>query len=171
MTTGTILELQNQRGRGMHAAVYRRELEEAAAVGLWEADWKTDVKAMLLLGSEKFVDRMKGLLEGDRREQTGLRKASQGSLSWEKITAAVSQLWGEDWKTLRAGYGNGALSAALYLGHNYSDRSLRELGELAGGMQYPAVAMAVRRLAKRLETDATLAKKIKRLREVLLVKA
>jgi REP element-mobilizing transposase RayT len=171
MTTGTILELQNQRGRGKHQAVYRRELEEAAAVGLWETDWKTDVKAMLLLGSEKFVDRMKGLLGGDRREQTGLRKANQGALSWEKITAAVSKLWGEDWKTLRAAYGNGALSAALYLGHNYSDRSLRELGELVGGMQYPAVAMAVRRFAKRLEADATLAKKIKRLREVLLVKA
>jgi len=38
-------------------------------------------------------------------------------------------------------------------------------------MQYPAVAMAVRRFANRLEADATLAKKIKRLREVLLVKA
>jgi len=168
MTTGTILELLDQRGKGTPAAVYRRELEEAAAVGLWETDWKTDVKAMLLLGSEKFVDRMKGLLRGDRREQTGLRKAGQGSLSWEEITAAVSKLWGGNWKTLRAGYGSGALSAALYVGQNYSDRSLRELGELAGGMQYPAVAMAVRRFAKRLETDATLAKKIKRLREVLL---
>jgi hypothetical protein len=126
---------------------------------------------MLLLGSEKFMDRMKGLLRGDRREQTGLRKASQGSLSWEEVIAAVSKLWGEDWETLRTGYGSGALPAALYLQHNYSDKSLRELGELAGGMQYPAVAMAVRRFAKRLETDAALAKKIKRLREVLLIKA
>jgi putative transposase len=170
MTTGTILEQLDQRGEGRHAAIYRRELEEAAAVGLWETDWKSDVKAMLLLGSGKFVERMKRLLRGDRREQTGLRKASQGSLSWEEVTAAVSKLWGEDWETLRTGYGRGALSAALYLEHNYSDKSLRELGELAGGMQYPAVAMAVRRFAKRLETDATLAKKIKRLREELLVK-
>jgi hypothetical protein len=170
MTTGTILEQLVQRGEGRHAAIYRRELEEAAAVGLWETGWKSDVKAMLLLGSGKFVERMKRLLRGDRREQTGLRKASQGSLSWEEVTAAVSKLWGEDWETLRTGYGRGALSAALYLEHNYSDKSLRELGELAGGMQYPAVAMAIRRFAKRLETDATLAKKIKRLREELLVK-
>jgi chromosomal replication initiation ATPase DnaA len=90
-------------------------------------------------------------------------------LSWEEVTAAVSKLWGEDWKTLRTSYGSGALAAALYLEHNYSDTSLRELGELAGGMQYPAVAMAVRRFARRLESDAALAKKIKRLREVLLV--
>jgi hypothetical protein len=37
-------------------------------------------------------------------------------------------------------------------------------------MQYPAVTMAVRRFAKRLKTDATLARKIKRLRAMLLVK-
>ena len=121
--------------------MYRRELEEAAAVGQWETDWKTDLKATLLLGPEKFVDRMKGLLRGDQREQTGLRKASQGMLSWEEITVAVSKLWGEDWETLRSRYGNGALSAALYFGRNYSDKTLRELGELAGGMQYPAVTL------------------------------
>jgi hypothetical protein len=79
--------------------------------------------------------------------------------------AAVGQ-----WETLRAGYSNRALSAALYLGRNYSDKTLRELGELAGGMQYPTVTMAVRRFAKRLETDATLASKVKRLQAMLLVK-
>lgn len=171
ITTGTILELLDRKGRGAQAAIYRRELEEAAAAGLWETDWKTDLKAMLLLGSEKFVDRVKGLLRGDRREQTGLRKASRDALSWGEITAAVSKLWGEDWETLRSGYGSGALPAALYLGRNYSDKTLRELGELAGGMQYPAVTMAVRRFTERLKTDATLARKIKRLRAALLVKA
>jgi hypothetical protein len=60
-----------------------------------------------------------------------LKKASRGTLSWEEITAAVSRLWGEDWETLRASYGSGALAAALYLGRNYSDKTLRELGELA----------------------------------------
>jgi putative transposase len=166
MTTVTVLGLLDQRAR---SAMYRRELEEAAAVGQWETDWKRDLQATLLLGSKKFVDRMKGLLRGDSREQTGLRKASQGTLSWKEITAAVSKLWGEDWETLKAGYGNGALAAALYLGRNYSDKSLRELGELAGGMQYPAVTMAVRRFALRLKTDAAIARKIKRLRSVLLV--
>ena len=79
--------------------------------------------------------------------------------------AAVGQ-----WERLRAGYSNRALSAAPYLGRNYSDKTLRELGELAGGMQYPTVTMAVRRFAKRLETDATLASKVKRLQAMLLVK-
>ena len=168
MTTTAILELL---GRGARAqTVYRRESEEAAAVGEWETDWKRDLAATLLLGSREFVDRMKALLEGDRREQTGLRKSSQGTLGWEEITAAISKLWGQDWEALRAARGNGALSAALYFGRNYSDKTLRELGELVGGMQYPAVTMAVRRFAQRLETDPVMARKIKRLRAMLYVK-
>jgi hypothetical protein len=50
----------------------------------------------------------------------------------------------------------------------YSDRTLRELGQLAGDMQYPAVTMAIRRFSKRLKT---LAKKVKRLYRMLLIKA
>jgi chromosomal replication initiation ATPase DnaA len=114
---------------------------------------------------------MKGLLKGDRREQTGLRKANQAVLSWEEITVAVGKLWGQDWEILKAVHGNGALSAALYLGRNYSDKTLRELGELAGGMQYPAVTMAIRRFDRRLKDDAVLAKKFKRLQKMLHVKA
>jgi hypothetical protein len=36
-------------------------------------------------------------------------------------------------------------------------------------MQYPAVTMAIRRLAKRLETDKPLAIKVKRVEKMLLV--
>jgi putative transposase len=171
MTTVSILELVNQRDKKTSAMIYRRELEAAAAVGSWETDWKKELKATLLLGSEKFVDRMERLLKGDRREQTGLRKSARGTLGWPEITAAVSKLWREDWERLKSGHGNGALAAALYLGRNYSDKTLRELGELAGGMQYPAVTMAVRRFGRRLETDGVLAKKIEHLRKMLLVKA
>jgi hypothetical protein len=37
-------------------------------------------------------------------------------------------------------------------------------------MQYPAVTIAIRRFAKRLEANAALAKKIKRLEGMLFVK-
>ena len=82
----------------------------------------------------------------------------------------MNRLWGQDWEALQAARGNGALGAALYLGRNYSDRTLRELGELAGGMQYPAVTMAILRFAKRLEIDRGLTRQIKRARRLLLVK-
>jgi putative transposase len=171
LRTDTLLDLVSGRGAtGAKMAIYRRELEQAAAVDQLGSDWKNELKATLLLGPSEFVERMKKLLEGDHREQTGIRKAKEGSLNWGTITVAVSEVWGQDWELLRAGYGNGALAAALYFGRNYSDRTLRELGELAGGMQYPAVIMAIRCFAKRVERDKDLAKKIKRLNRMWLVK-
>jgi hypothetical protein len=125
----------------------------------------------LLLGSNEFVARMKKLLKGDRREQTGLRKVGGETISWEAISATIGEVWGQDWETLHTGHGNGALGAALYLARKHSDKTLRELGGLAGGMQYPAVTMAIRRLAKRLETDKALARKVKRVEKMLFVKA
>jgi chromosomal replication initiation ATPase DnaA len=70
---------------------------------------------------------------------------------------------------LRTDHGNGALGTALYLARKHSDKTLRELGGLAGGMQYPAVTMAIRRLAKRLETDKALARKVKRVETMLFI--
>jgi hypothetical protein len=147
--------------------MYRQQLEEAAAVGELETDWKAELKATLLLGSKNFVEQVTSLPKGNRREQTGVRQASVGRLTWPAITAVVSEQWGQDWETLEAGHGNGALAAALYFGLQYSDKTLRELGQLAGGMQYPAVTMAIRRFAKRLEADKTLAKKMKELTKML----
>ena len=87
------------------------------------------------------------------------------------ISATIGEVWGQDWETLHTGHGNGALGAALYLARKHSDKTLRQLGGLAGGMQYPAVTMAIRRLAKGWETDKALARKLKRAEKMLLVKA
>jgi hypothetical protein len=129
---------------------YQRELEEAAGLVELATDWKGELSATLLLGSNEFVVRMKKLLKGNRREQTGLRKTGGEAVSWKAISAAISEVWSQDWAKLEAGHGNGALGAALYLARKRSDKTLRELGGLAGAMQYPAVTMAIRRLAKRV---------------------
>lgn len=171
LTTEGVLGLVSRRGSvGAKMAAYRRQLERDAALGESASNWKTELKATMLLGSDKFVARMKKRLAGNQREQTAIRKAGAGNLNWAAITKAVSKTWGQDWDLLQTAYGNSALGAALYFGRNYSDKTLRELGQLAGGMQYPAVTMAVRRFSKRLETDKALAKKVGRLSRMLLVK-
>jgi putative transposase len=167
LTTETILGLLDPRAS---LARYRRELEEAASAGEPETKWKKELKGSLLLGSKEFVEQMSGLLKGDQREQTAVRHFGLGNLAWQEITAAVSEQWGQDWETLRKGHGNGALAAALYLGRYYSDKTLRELGELAGGMQYPAVTMAIRRFAAQLLTNKALANKIKLVEKMLFIK-
>jgi hypothetical protein len=59
-------------------------LKEMAALGQWETDWRGSVKATILLGSERLIERMLGVLSGNRREQTGLREKERLSLNWSK---------------------------------------------------------------------------------------
>ena len=125
---------------------------------------------MLLLGSEEFVDRMKGLLKGDRREQTSFRQARTKVLSWKEITQAVAKAWDTDWERAKEAHGSGARAAALYVSRHYSDRSLRELGQLVGGVEYPAVTMAIRRFEKRLQMDKKLANRLNHVLKMLQVK-
>jgi hypothetical protein len=57
----------------------------------------------------------------------------------------------------------------MWLG-TISDRTLRELAQLAGSMEYPAATMAIRRLERRLKLDKHLAKKVQRVLRLLQVK-
>jgi hypothetical protein len=79
-----------------------------------------------------------------------------------KITNAIRETWGEDRETLTAARGNGALAAAFFLGQSSAGLRLREIGELAGGLEYPAVHAAIARFQKRLKIDRELQQKLKR---------
>jgi putative transposase len=170
LTTAAVLEFLGEGTPRKLSNQYRRELEESAGLGEWETDWKDKVKAMLLVGSQDFVERMSQLLKGDRREQTGLRDIGARRLSWKQITEAVSAVWDQEWQTLSTAHGNAARSVALYIARHHSDCTLRELAQLVGGKEYPAVTMAIRRLEQRLKFDKDLAKKTQRVLKLLQVK-
>jgi REP element-mobilizing transposase RayT len=154
---------QNSRG------TYRRQLEELAAVGDWQADWKDKVSASVLLGSELFVRQMIKRLKGNRHEQSGLRQSERLSLDWQTICGAVGSVWRGDWAELSTRRGNNALPAALYLARNFAGMRLAELGEAAGGVAYPAVSAAIKRFEKRLQVDRNLEKKVKAMRKMLKI--
>jgi hypothetical protein len=65
----------------------------------------------------------------------------------------VSTVWKQDWETLAAGRGNGALPAAWYLARNFTGVRLAELGSGAGDVAYSAASMAITRFEKRLAHD------------------
>jgi hypothetical protein len=48
--------------------------DKMAALGRLETDWRASIKATVLMGSDKFIQKMLGILKGDRREQTGRDK-------------------------------------------------------------------------------------------------
>ena len=148
---------------------YRRQLEEMAALGQWETDWKETVAASVLLGSEKFVLETGKLLQRERREQTGQREAERHRIDWSAICTAVSEVWQGDWNELSTARGNGALPAAWYLARNFSAMRLGELGHAAGNVAYPAVSAAITRFEKRLKIDRELQRKLKATRLLLKI--
>ena len=97
LSTDSIYSFFGAPARQNLARVYRRELEKMAALGDWQADWKHQVSASVLLGSEAFVRQTHKLLRGNRAEQPGLRQSERLTLDWKSICAAVSEVWKCDW--------------------------------------------------------------------------
>ncbi len=62
----------------------------------------------------------------------------------------------EGWNALATARGNGALPAAFILGQRYAGLRLKEMGEVAGGFEYPAVNVTIARFEKRLKIDPEL---------------
>ena len=167
LTTDSIYAFLYQRSvRGLRTA-YRRQLEQMVGLGDWETDWKDKISAALLLGPGTFVREMVKRLRGNRHEQLGLRKSERLGPDWKTICAAVSTVWKEDWETLAAQRGNGALPAAWYLARNFAGMRLSELGSAAGNAAYSAVSMAISRFEKRLEVDRDLQRRLKAVRKIL----
>jgi putative transposase len=169
LSTDSIYAFFGDPTRPSMRGVYRRELEELAATGDWQAEWKGQVAASVVVGSEAFVREMIKHLKGNRREQPGLRQSERLGLDWQNICEAVGRVWRGDWPDLSARRGNGALPAAWYIARNYAGMRLAELGQVAGEVAYPAVSVAIKRFEKRLKVDRELAKKIKAVRTMLKI--
>jgi putative transposase len=167
LTTDSIYTLFDQHSPRSLRVAYRRELEQMAALGDWETDWKDKISASLLLGSETFIRQMIRQLKGNRHEQRGLRQSERIGPDWETICTAVSKVWKEDWETLGAKRGNGALPAAWYLARNFAGMRLAELSSASNDAAYSAVSMAISRFEKRLDVDRDLQRRIKAARKIL----
>jgi len=167
LTTDSIYTFFDQHSLRSLRVAYRRELEQMAVLGDWGTDWKDKISASLLLGSEMFVRQMVRRLKGNRHEQRGLRQSERIGPDWKTICTAVSKVWKEDWETLAAKRGNGALPAAWYLARNFAGMRLAELGSASGDTAYSAVSMAISRFEKRLQVDRDLQRRINAVRATL----
>jgi REP element-mobilizing transposase RayT len=140
---------------------YREYVETAVREGLLESPWER-LEAQVLLGGKAFVARMRKLMSGDVKEQTALRRL-QARTTWEQVVAAVEKQRGEPWAKFRDRHGDWGRDAVLHLARKRCGLTLRELGELAGGMDYRSVASALAWFERRLREDAALAKRIEKL--------
>jgi hypothetical protein len=90
-------------------------------------------------------------------------------LTREIIIEAITEVWSQQWDALANSRGNGALPTAFFLGQRYADLRLKEMGELAGGFEYPAVNAAISRFERRLKIDRDLQKKLKKIAKKLKI--
>jgi len=127
---------------------YRGFVEEGLLREL-ESPWEM-IQWQSVLGSESFVrkiqDRMQGK-ERERAEVTALRQAARPPKAM-KILRKVARRYRLPVAGLRerGGYGLDARNVAMSMVWENCGMSLREIGELFGGLSYAAVAQRLRRL-------------------------
>jgi hypothetical protein len=98
----------------------------------------------LVLGTAEFALEILGARRGNPREQRELRGLAR-VVSWERIMLEVERRKREKWEGFRERRGDWGRDAALWLGRRHGRLKLAELGRLAGGMDYGAVSVALRR--------------------------
>ena len=127
---------------------YRRFVEEGLVREIenpFEAvQWQT------VLGSEGFVQKMRDRLRGLERygrEVTAVRRGEK-RVPPSEVIKLVARCYDLPAKKLleRGGYGLEARNAAMALVWEKCALSLREIGQLFGGMDYAAVAQRIRRI-------------------------
>jgi putative transposase len=130
-----------------------REVRDPAEAAQWQC----------LLGSEgflqKIVDKMQQRRE-DRREIKALRRGTRGA-DPRAIVALVGKAYGVGTEEIlgRKGYGLEARNVALWAIWQSCDWTLREIGELFGGLDYAAVAQRI----KRMKLESRRSKKLQKL--------
>jgi len=136
------------------AAKYRKTVEDRIRQGVEESPWE-QVKLGIVLGTAEFAEKVRARLKSGREmaEKRGLRK----QLGFEDVVAAVERLTGEKWGAFCERHGDRRRDLVLWVARRHTGLTLTELGRKAGGMDYAAVTMAVRRFPQACRYDKSLA--------------
>jgi len=148
---------------------YREYVETAAREGLGESPGE-ELQEQAVLGGEDFVERVRGQLAGDEREQRGARRLAGRRPELEAVIGCVEWIWGEKWEEFRDRHGDRGRDLVLYVGRTVCGLKLLELARAAGMQEYATVAMAVKRYAGRLPVDARAQKELRRVLKMLKFK-
>jgi putative transposase len=134
---------------------YQCYVEEAAREGLQQTPWD-QLQARVLLGSEQFRRHLEEHLHGNEKEQPSLA-ALRRRPDFAAVIGVVERTKGERWVDFSARYGDWGRDLVLTLAFRCVGLKLKELGVLAGGLDYVTVSAAIRRFEEKMEKDKHLA--------------
>lgn len=154
-----------QRSDRSPTASYRWHVEEPLKAGTKEIEaLGIPLKGVLAIGCTAFVAGLRRRIQGNCREQPSVRQWAR-LLPFSKAIAVVEHEKGQAWDQFRDRHGDDGRDIALWLGRRHCGLTQAELGQLAGGMAYPAVGHAVRRIEKRRLADSSFNALLARLEE------
>ena len=158
------LGVERLRQMASSPAEYRAMTESKIAQGIGE-DFLMKLQDRLALGSEAFVSRVRDMCspEGDYEGIRAVRRRK----SWEDIVGAVEKQRGMSWGEFSTVRGDWGKAVVFYLARMYAGMTLKEVGNAAGGVNYPAVSQLVKRLEKRMNEDVQLRELVGEIEEVL----
>jgi REP element-mobilizing transposase RayT len=133
---------------------YREYVELAVREGLERSPWEA-LRHQVVLGSEKFVEKLRVHVRGKAREQRGVARLGSARPRLEDVIANVEKVKGEAWAEFRDRYGDEGRDLVLYVGQRACGMKLGELAAAAGMSDYKAVSMAIRRYEGRLRRSAS----------------
>mgnify|MGYP001574395827 CR=1 FL=1 len=148
------LDSETLLARAGGTARYRQGVENRIRQGVEESPWER-VKWGVALGTEEFAQRIQARLKAGR--ETPAKQSLRMRRSFEEVVVAVERLSGEPWVSFAERHGDKRRDLTLWVARGCTGLTLAELGQKAGGMDYAAVAMAVRRLPAACQRDKALA--------------
>lgn len=138
---------------GGHSA-YRKYVQQYVTRGLDPSEF-SPLTERVAVGSRDFLDTARSLVTTTSPEQPD-RSFTTQPVPFETIVAVVENTKAESWDEFRNRHGDWGLPMVLYLARLRSGLTLRQIGDLAGSMDYKAVSHRVRRFKKQLASDSIL---------------
>jgi hypothetical protein len=128
---------------------YREFVESAVREGLEKSPWE-EVEDQVVLGSEKFLQRLRAHVTGNAREQRGAKRLAQARPKLEEVIANLEKVKGHSWLEFRDRHRDDGRDLVLYVGRRACGLKLGELAAAVGMTDYSAVSIAIRRYERRL---------------------
>jgi putative transposase len=168
LTCEELLRLGGRGSKGEQQKAYRKYVESAIRQGLKESPWE-DLEGQMVLGTKRFVEEVRSQVRGGVNREQPQGRALVRRPKWEEVINAVETLKAGKWADFRDRHGDWGRELALYLGRRVAGVRLRELSVAAGGVDYAALSVAIKRFERRLAEDTALRNAVKKAKQLLNV--
>lgn len=149
-----LLKRTGKRSRADQQKAYRKDVQAWIKRGVEETRVER-LRDKLAIGTEAFIDRLKGGIGRPGREETGKARMSRRT-KFEDVVHAVEQLKAEAWVDFKARHGDSGKGHVYWFSREFCGMTHSEIGAACGGVDYGAVCMALRRYETALEKNRRL---------------